>query len=127
MGAAVAVRPWQAGVHPAAPGGEAILGRRPQPGVGSLALLSLPREALEELVARARRDEDEIRAELKLQRRLGFRTWYMAESEGGMRALYRWVRDGPKSVQSSGIYLKGVRLYQSGSTEGGCELGAAGL
>ena len=50
-------------------------------------MLGLPREALEELVARARRDEDKIRAEHRLQRRLGFRTWCMAESECGMRAL----------------------------------------
>ena len=35
----------------------------------------------------------------------------MAESEGGMKALFRWVTDGPRSLQSSGIFLKEGRLF----------------
>ncbi len=74
-------------------------------------MLSLPREALEEFVAKARQEEDEIRTELRQQRWLGFRSWCLAESEGGMRALARWVKDGPRSMQSTGVYLKEGRLY----------------
>ena len=83
----------------------------PDPDWAGVTMLTLPREAVEELVQQARREEDEIREELREQRRLGFRSWCMAESEGGMRALFRWVKEGPKSLQSSGVFLKDGRLY----------------
>ena len=35
----------------------------------------------------------------------------MAESEGGMKALFRWVKEGPRSLQSTGVFLKDGRLY----------------
>ena len=71
----------------------------------------VPRAAVEQLVATAREDEDRIRAELREQRRQGFQSWCKAESEGGMRALFRWVRDGPKGMQSTGILTKGEQLF----------------
>ena len=82
----------------------------PDPCWAAVALLTLPREAVEELVLQARREEDAIREELREQRRLGYRNWCLAESEGGMKALFRWVKEGPKSLQSSGIFLKEGRL-----------------
>ena len=83
----------------------------PDPCWAGIALLTLPREAVEELVQRARSEEDKIREELREHRRLGYRSWCMAESEGGMKALFRWVKDGPRSLQSSGIFLKEGRLF----------------
>ena len=83
----------------------------PEPRWAAVALLTLPREAVEELVVQARQEEDAIREELREQRRLGYRSWCVAESEGGMKALFRWVKEGPKSLQSTGIFLKEGRLY----------------
>jgi hypothetical protein len=83
----------------------------PDPEWTGIAMLGLPKEAVEQLVATAREDEDRIRAELREQRRQGFQSWCKAESEGGMRTLFRWVRDGPKGMQSTGILTKGEQLF----------------
>ena len=56
----------------------------PDPEWAGIAMLGLPRAAVEQLVATAREDEDRIRAELREQRRQGFQSWCKAESEGGM-------------------------------------------
>jgi len=75
------------------------------------AMLSLPQKAMEEVVLKAREVEDEVRAKLRASRRAGFYSWCRAGSEGSMRALFRWVRDGPRSMQSTGIYLKEGRFF----------------
>jgi hypothetical protein len=77
----------------------------------AVAMLSLPQMALEELVKKAREEEDKVRAELRAKRRAGFFGWCRAESTGNMRALYRWVREGPRSMQSTGIFVKDGRLF----------------
>ena len=74
-------------------------------------MLSLPERAMEEVILKAREVEDEVRARLRSSRRTGFYSWCRAGSEGSMRALFRWVRDGPRSMQSTGIYLKEGRFF----------------
>ena len=59
----------------------------------------------------ARDVEDQLRDELRSQRRAGFHEWSRAGAEGGMRALYRWVREGPRGLQSTGVFVKEGRLY----------------
>jgi hypothetical protein len=76
----------------------------------SVAMLELPTHALGELADKAKVDEDTARAGLRDQRRQGWRQWCQAESTGSMRALFRWVRNGPRSMQSTGIFTKQGRL-----------------
>ena len=72
---------------------------------------------MEEIILKAREVEDEVRARLRSSRRTGFYSWCRAGSEGSMRALFPWVRDGPRSMQSTGIYLKEGRFFRwSGGT-----------
>jgi hypothetical protein len=75
------------------------------------AMLQLPRVGIESLVARAREEEDVVRDELRKSRREGFRTWCRAGTEGSMKALFRWVREGPRSLQSMGVHLKEGRFF----------------
>ena len=74
-------------------------------------MLCLPKRAMEEIILKAREVEDEVRARLRSSRRAGFNSWCRAGSEGSMRALFRCVRDGPRSMQSTGIYLKEGRFF----------------
>ena len=60
---------------------------------------------------KCRADEDQLRTEGKEARRAGWRQWCLAESEGGMRALFRWIRDGPSSLQSTGIVVRADGLF----------------
>jgi hypothetical protein len=66
---------------------------------------------LEELVLKCRAEEDQLRAEGKEARRAGWRQWCLAESAGGMRALFRWIREGPSSLQSTGIIVRADGLF----------------
>ena len=75
------------------------------------AMLQLPRVGLVALVARAREEEDLVRDKLRKHRREGFRTWCKAGTEGSMKALFRWVREGPRSLQSMGLHLKEGRFF----------------
>ena len=77
------------------------------------AMLSLPERAMEEVILKAREVEDEVRARLRSSRQTGFKSWCRAGSEGSMRALFRWVRDGPRSMQSTCIHLKEGRFFAS--------------
>ena len=70
-----------------------------------------PAALLELLVQKFRAEEDKLRAEGKEARRAGRRQWCLAESEGGMRALFRWIRDGPSSLQSTGIVVCADGLF----------------
>ena len=76
-------------------------------------MLQLPRVGIEALVARAREEEDLVRDRLRKHRREGFRTWCRAGTEGSMKALFRWVREGPRSLQSMGVHLKEVFAGQA--------------
>ena len=66
---------------------------------------------LEELVLKCRAKEDEVRLKSKEARRAGWRQWVLAQASGGMRALFRWVRQGPAGLQSTGIIVRENGLY----------------
>ena len=61
---------------------------------------------LEELVLKCRAEEDEVRLKSKAARRASWRQWVLAQASGGMRALFRWVRQGPAGLQSTGIIVR---------------------
>ena len=66
---------------------------------------------LEELVLKCRAEEDEVRLKSKAARRASWRQWVLAQASGGMRALFRWVRQGPAGLQSTGIIVRENGLY----------------
>ena len=74
-------------------------------------MLSLPQLGLEELVKKAREEEDRVRNELRAKRRASFHDWCRTESAGSMRALFCWVRGGPRSMQSTGIFVPEGRFF----------------
>ncbi len=90
-----------------------------------MASLGLQLASLEELVKKAREQEDQLRDELRTKRRAGFHAWCKAESAVSMRALFPWVRDGPRSLQSIGVFVKEGRLYagQAAFAQGRSRLG----
>jgi hypothetical protein len=71
----------------------------------------LPRAMVEELVALARAEEDEARGRSRAARKCSWHQWCAAQTEGGMRALFRWIREGPRSLQSTGILVQDGKLY----------------
>ena len=83
----------------------------PEPFWAAVAASEPPAALLELLVQKCRAEEDKLRAEGKEARRAGWRQWCLAESEGGMRALFRWIRDGPSSLQSTGIVVRADGLF----------------
>ena len=66
---------------------------------------------MEDLVALARAEEGEARLRRKEARRKGWHQWCSAQTEGGMRALFRWIREGPRCLQSTGIVVQDGKLY----------------
>jgi hypothetical protein len=66
---------------------------------------------LEELVLKCRATEDEVRLRSKAARRAGWRQWVLAQTSGGMRALFRWIRQGPAGLQSTGVIVRENGLY----------------
>ena len=56
---------------------------------------------LEQLVEKARLEEDQIRAETRQARRTGWRQWCLAQSQGGVRALFRWIGEGASTPDGS--------------------------
>ena len=83
----------------------------PEPFWAAVAATDPPAALLEQLVQQCRAEEDQLRTEGKEARRAGWRQWCLAESEGGMRALFRWIRDGPSSLQSTGIVVRADGLF----------------
>ena len=71
-----------------------------------MAFFEPPKAFLEERVLKARAEEDQARAAVKKDRRSAWRKWCLAELEGGMWALFRWIREGPFSLQSTWILVK---------------------
>ncbi len=69
----------------------------------------LPRALVEELVERARAEED--KAESMAARRTSWRQWCLAQTEGGLRALLRWIREGTSGLQSMGILVQPGGFY----------------
>ncbi len=69
-------------------------------------MLSLPQLGLEVLVKKAHEGEGRIRDEIRAKRRAGFFEWHRTESASSVRALYRRVREGPRSMQSTGIFVE---------------------
>jgi hypothetical protein len=59
------------------------------PSWAGVALLEPPRLVIEELVLKARAEEDQARTAAKEARRAAWRKWCLAETEGGMRAFFR--------------------------------------
>ncbi len=55
-------------------------------------MLEPPKEFLGELPLKARAVEDQARVAAKEARCTAGRRWCLAETEGGMRAVFRWVR-----------------------------------
>ncbi len=76
-----------------------------------MAMLSSPQLGLEELVKKACEEESRVRDEVGARRRAGFYEWRRAESAGSVRAIFRWVRGGPRSIQSAGIFVKNGRFF----------------
>ena len=66
---------------------------------------------LEALVLECRAIEDEVRLRSKATRRAGWRQWVLAQTSGGMRALFRWIRQGPAGLQSTGVVVREDGLY----------------
>ena len=83
----------------------------PEPFWAAVAASEPPAALLELLVQKCRAEEDKLRAEGKEARRAGLRQWCLAESEGGMRALFRWIREGPSSLQSTGVVVRADGLF----------------
>ena len=78
--------------------------------LGGRALLGcsgdLTKALLEQLIVQARLDEDQLRAKTRQTRRNGWRQWCLAQNQGGVRAFFRWIREGPSSLQSTGILIR---------------------
>ncbi len=77
----------------------------------AVAMLKPPRQFLEDLVLKAQAEEDKARAAAKQARRAAWQEWCSAGAEGGMRALFRWIRDGPSSLQSTGVLVRPEGVY----------------
>ena len=71
-------------------------------------------EELNEWVQEARRDEDEAAIVTRAKRRAGFHKWCKAESEHHLRALFRWIKQGPRSLVCTDLVIK-----EDGSADGG--------
>ena len=69
------------------------------------------RATVERLVELARSEEDKALAECRAARRASWHQWCTAQTDGGMRALFRWIREGPSSLQSTGIVVLPGGLY----------------
>ena len=97
----------------------------PEPYWAALVAADPCKALLEQLVVQARLDEDQLRARTRQSRRNGWRQWRLAQSHSGMRALFRWIREGPSSMQSTGILSRedGFFSGQRASGKRGC-LGA---
>ncbi len=76
-----------------------------------LALFEPLKALLEELTLKARAEEDQARVAAKEDRRHTWRKRCLAESESGVRTLFRWIREGPCTLQSTGILVKPESLY----------------
>ena len=64
----------------------------------------LCREDLEHLVIRAREAEDVARLAEREARRALWRTWVQGETEGSMKNLYKYIKNGPASLVQLGLW-----------------------
>ncbi len=78
----------------------------PEPFWAAVAASDPPRAHLVELVLKCRAEEDQLRADGREARRAGWGQWCLAQSEGGVPDFFRWIREGPNSLQSTGILVR---------------------
>ncbi len=91
-----------------------VLCKDPRPEWASWGMLELPKGVLQHLVDEARKLEDAALAEAKASRRESWRKWCQAEASGGMRQLYRFVKQGPASMMRLGMTQDGEGVVRAG-------------
>ena len=60
---------------------------------------------LESLVVRAQELQEETRQEACDARKVTWRAWVKGETEGSMRNLYKYIKNGPASLMQLGLWV----------------------